>query len=62
MFVITLVCSDPRCPEVVEAWAAMPADADALICEDCGCGLQPVDVSGAGEARARIVIELPRAA
>jgi hypothetical protein len=56
MLYAILICSDQACAEEFEAWGE-PDDFDGLICEGCGCGLQPVAFS---EVTIATVTRLPR--
>jgi hypothetical protein len=55
MLYATLICTDEACCEEFEAWGE-PDDFDALLCEGCGCVLQPL---GFCEVSVTTVTELP---
>jgi hypothetical protein len=56
MLYATLICTDPACGEEFEAWGE-PAEFDALVCDGCGCMLQPLAFC---EVSVTTVTELPR--
>jgi hypothetical protein len=55
MLYATLICTDTACGEEFEAWGE-PDEFDALLCEGCGCVLQPL---GFCEVSVTTVRELP---
>jgi hypothetical protein len=46
MFVVEIVCSDPRCEVEEVVWVEEPGEADLVACE-CGHGMVAVRVEGA---------------
>jgi hypothetical protein len=47
MFHAVLICSEDECTEVFEAYGSLE-ELEALAC-DCGCALQVLGISDAGE-------------
>ena len=47
MLYAVLICSDEACAEEFEAWGEL-ADFDDMVCEGCGCTLQPLAFSDVG--------------
>jgi hypothetical protein len=56
MLYAILICTDTGCAEEFEAWGE-PDDFDDMLCEHCGCVLQPL---GFCEVSALAVARLPR--
>lgn len=52
MLYAILICSDDECEAAYEAWAE-PDELEGLACELCGCALEAVAFSDAGESRQR---------
>ena len=48
MFHAVLICSEDECTEVFEAYGSLE-ELESLAC-DCGCALQVLGISEAGEA------------
>jgi hypothetical protein len=47
VFHALIICSDPGCDEAFEAWGTLE-ELEALAC-DCGCALEILNLSEAGE-------------
>lgn len=62
MFGVELICSEERCPYVLEATVWTLDQADALVCEECECTLQVTAVWESVEVRARPPAYAPRLA
>jgi hypothetical protein len=56
MFYAVLICSDEACAEEFEAWGELE-DFEQLVCEGCGCLLQPISFAETEPAR---IVPLPR--
>jgi hypothetical protein len=56
MLYAVLICSDEACAEEFEAWGELE-DFDALVCEGCGCTLQPLAFS---EVSLSTIVAFPR--
>ena len=52
MFGVELICTEERCPYVVEAHGADLAQLEALVCDECECTLQITAVWEVEEVRA----------
>jgi hypothetical protein len=64
MLYAILICSDPECPDELDALGNAPADFERLAC-DCGCTFQAIAFSEHVEARippTRATVHLSRAA
>ncbi len=62
MYAVTLTCSDQDCElEVVEVVSTLD-EAELLLCDGCGCCLQPVGYAEAAEVRLVARVLLPLAA
>ncbi len=53
MFGVELICSEERCPYVLETTVWTLDQADALVCEECECTLQVTAVWESVEVRAQ---------
>jgi hypothetical protein len=51
-----LICSDEACAEEFEAWGELE-DFDDMVCEGCGCMLQPLAFSDVSTAT---IVAFPR--
>jgi hypothetical protein len=51
-----LICSDDACAEEFEAWGELE-DFDDMVCEGCGCTLQPLAFS---EVSMSTIVAFPR--
>jgi hypothetical protein len=58
MLYAVLICSDEGCAEEFEAWGDL-LDFDVMVCEGCGCLLQPI---GFAEADPMRLVHFPRRA
>jgi len=60
MFLAELICSDDHCELVVEAFDEL-VELNLLVCDDCGCCLQVVSLSGGEpvELQARVELAAP---
>jgi hypothetical protein len=56
MLYAVLICSDEACAEEFEAWGEL-ADFDDMVCEGCGCTLQPLAFS---EVSMSTIVAFPR--
>jgi hypothetical protein len=56
MLYALLICTDESCAEEFEAWGEL-ADFDHMLCEGCGCTLQPVAFS---EVSMSTIVAFPR--
>jgi hypothetical protein len=52
MFGVELICTEERCPYVLESTVWTLDQADALVCEECECTLQVTAVWESVEVRA----------
>ena len=53
MFGVELICTEERCPYVLETTVWTLDQADVLVCEGCECTLQVTAVWESVEVRAR---------
>ena len=56
MLYAVLICSDEACAEEFEAWGELE-DFDDMVCEGCGCMLQPLAFSDVSMAT---IVAFPR--
>jgi hypothetical protein len=56
MLYTVLICTDEACAEELEAWGEI-ADLEHLVCEGCGCLLQPIAYAETDPVR---IVHLPR--
>ena len=56
MLYAILICTDESCAEEFEAWGELE-DFDDLLCEGCGCTLQPLAFS---EVSLSTIVAFPR--
>jgi len=56
MLYAVLICSDEACAEEFEAWGELE-DFDDMVCEGCGCMLQPLAFSDVSTAT---IVAFPR--
>lgn len=56
MLYAVLICTDEACAEELEAWGDL-SDFDDLLCESCGCLLQPLAFADADPVR---ILHFPR--
>jgi hypothetical protein len=56
MLYAILICTDESCAEEFEAWGELE-DLDDMVCEGCGCTLQPLAYS---EVSYSTIVAFPR--
>ena len=56
MLYAVLICSDEACADEFEAWGELE-DFDDMVCEGCGCMLQPLAFSDISTAT---IVAFPR--